>query len=63
MVLCLMVGCGNKTGKKSKEDIKKAIKYYCVPGVHNHQLWNSAISRADLREAKLESDRVCSEHL
>ena len=75
MVLCLMVACSNKTGKKSKKDSDKAIKFYRVPRVITNQgelveelsstrrrLWISAISRADLTEAKLESDRVCSEH-
>ena len=32
MVLCLMVNCGNKTGKKSKTE--QGIKFYRVPAVH-----------------------------
>ena len=31
MVLCLMVNCGNKTGKKSKTE--QGIKFYRVPAV------------------------------
>ena len=71
MVLCLMVGCGNKTGKSEC----KGVKFSHVPSVVKNQgefwealteerrrKWISAISRDDLTEKILENDRVCSEH-
>ena len=73
MVLCLIVGCSNKTGK-SKSGREKKI-FFRVPRVITSQgelveeltstrrrLWISAISRDDLTEEKLENDRVCSQH-
>ena len=72
MVLCLVVNCGNKTGKKSKTEL--GIKFYRVPAVitdegeliekltaERRRKWISAISR-DLTEKKLSNDRVCSVH-
>ena len=74
MVLCLMVGCGNKTGKRSKKEAENG-KFYRVPRVITTQgelvedlssarrrQWISAISRADLTEEKIDNDRVCSKH-
>ena len=71
MVLCLMVGCGNKTWKSKC----KGVKFSRVPSVVKNQgefwkalteerrrKWISAISRDDLTEKILENDRVCSEH-
>ena len=71
MVLCLMVCCGNKTGKSKC----KGVKFSRVPSVVKNQgefweeltedrrrKWISAISRDDLTEKVLENDRVCSEH-
>lgn len=73
MVLCLMVDCGNKTGKKGPDAEK--VSFYRVPRVIRNQgefteeltstrrrRWISAISREDLTDEKLESDRVCSKH-
>ena len=73
MVLCLMVNCGNKTGKKSNTE--QGIKFYRVPAVitdegeltekltaERRRKWISAISREDLTEKKLSNDRVCSVH-
>ena len=73
MVICLIVNCGNKTGKKSKKD--QGIKFYLVPAVitdegeliekltlERRRKWISAISREDLTEKKLPNDQVCSVH-
>ena len=72
MVLCLIVGCGNKTGKARGD---KETKFFRVPRVLTNQgdfmeeltvtrrrRWISAISRDDLTDAKLENDRVCNNH-
>ena len=73
MVLCLIVGCANKTGK-SRGD-KEKTRFFRVPRVITNQgeffeeltstrrrWWISAISRDDLTEVILENDRVCSKH-
>ena len=73
MVLCLIVGFSNKTGKKNSGREKKRL--FRVPRVVTSQgelveeltstcrrLWISAINREDLTEEKLESVRVCSQH-
>ena len=73
MVLCLIVGCGNKTGKKQRSAEK--IRFFRIPRVVTHQgeyteemtaerrrKWISAISRDDLTDSILETDRVCSKH-
>lgn len=64
MVLCLMVGCSNRTGKRSKND-REIVNFYRVTRViTNHgefveelsakrrRLWISAISKADITEKK-----------
>ncbi len=74
MGICLMVGCGNKTGKKTKKGSENVI-FYRIPRLLAKQgdlakelsatrqsLWLSAISRDDLTDGKLENDRVCSKH-
>jgi len=72
MVLCLIVGCGNKTGKI--EPIAGKVSFFRVPLVVNQgeymeeltserrRRWISAISREDLTDSILENDRVCSKH-
>ena len=69
MPMCLIVGCSRKTGRD------KGIRLYRVPAVVTNQgpeveelsterrrLWISAISRDDLTEKILSSDRVCDQH-
>ena len=71
MVLCLIVGCGNKTGKRRPTGEK--FSFFRVPRVivnqgqyaedlttERRRRWISAISRDDLTDAVLENDRVCS---
>ncbi len=73
MVLCLIVGCGNKTGKEQRSAKEK--RFFRVPRVITHQgeyteemtavrrrKWISAISRDDLTDSILATDRVCSKH-
>ena len=73
MVLCLIVGCANKTGKSSGD--KEKTIFFKVPRVITTQgeffeeltstrrrRWITAISRDDLTEVILENDRVCSKH-
>lgn len=75
MVLCLMVGCSNKTGKRSKND-REIVNFYRVSRViTNHsefveelsatrrRLWISAINRADITEKKAWKRSCCSRHL
>ena len=69
MPMCLIVGCSRKTGRD------KGIRLYRVPAVVTNQgpefeelsierrrLWIPAISRDDLSEKILNSDRVCDQH-
>ena len=69
MVLCLIVGCGCKSGRD------KGLYFARVPSVVSNQgeeaqqlseerrsRWISAISRDDLTEEILENDRVCEKH-
>ena len=69
MPMCLMFGCSRKTGGD------KGIRLYRVTAVVTYQgpevkelsterrrLWVSAISRDDLTEKFLNSDRVCNQH-
>ena len=69
MVLCLIVGCGSKSGRD------KGLYFARVPSVVTNQgeeaqklseerrsRWISAISRDDLTEEILENDRVCEKH-
>ncbi|CAH3031998.1 unnamed protein product [Pocillopora meandrina] len=69
MVLCLIVGCGSKSGRD------KGLYFARVPSVVTNQgeeaqklseerrsRWISAISRDDLTEEILENDRVCVKH-
>ena len=69
MVLCMVVGCGNRSGRD------KGIYFARVPSVVTNQgeeaeilsqerrsRWISAISRADLTDEILYNDRVCGRH-
>ena len=69
MVLCMIVGCGSKSGRD------KGLYFARVPSVVTNQgeeaqelskerrsRWVSAISRDDLTEEILENDRVCEKH-
>ena len=75
--MCLVVGCGNKTGKKAKKNVPEEdkVKFSRVPKIvtnqgemmetlttERRQAWISAISRDDLTEEKLRNDKVCSRH-
>ena len=70
MVLCLIVGCGNKSGQD------KGLYFARVPSIITNQgeearklseerrlLWISAISRDNLTDKILENNRVCAKHL
>ena len=69
MVLCLIVGCGNKTGK-----IRPTAEKVSFFRVHvllstkeeltaeRRRRWISAIGREDLTDSILENDRDCSNH-
>lgn len=69
MVLCLIVGCGNRSGRN------KGLYFAKVPSIIENQgnearelsaerrsRWISAISRDDLTDTILENDRVCEKH-
>ena len=69
MVLCLIVGCGNKSGRD------KGLYFAKVPSIIGNQgkearelsedrrsRWISAISRDDLTDTIFENDRVCEKH-
>ena len=69
MVLCLIVGCGNRSGRE------KGLYFAKVPSIIGNQgkearelseerrsRWISAISRDDLTDTILENDRVCEKH-
>ena len=69
MVLCMVVGCGNRSGRD------KGIYFARVPSVVTNQgeeaeilsqerrsRWISAISRADLTDEILYNNRVCGRH-
>ena len=73
MVLCIIVGCGNKTGKSLKKN--NPVRFSHVPKIvknegemteelttRRRRAWLSAISRDDLTEGKLENERVCYRH-
>ena len=73
MVLCLVISCGNKTGKK-RSKVEK-VRFFRVPRVivnqgentgeltsEGRRMWISAISREDLTDDILERVRVCSQH-
>ena len=73
MVLCLVISCGNKTGKK-RSNVEK-VRFFRVPRVivnqgeyteeltsERRRMWISAISREDLTDDILERVRVCSQH-
>ena len=74
MVLCIIVGCGNKSGKSSQKK-DSVVKFSRVPKIvknegevieelttRRRRAWISAISRDDLTDDKLENERVCSRH-
>ena len=69
MVLCMIVGCGSKSGRD------KGVYFARIPSVITSQgeeaeklsrerrmRWISAISRADLTDEILNNDRVCGRH-
>ena len=69
MILCMIVGCGSKSGRD------EGLYFARVPSVVTDQReetqelskerrsrWVSAISRDDLTEEILENDRVCEKH-
>ena len=69
MPMCLIVGCSRKTGQG------KGVRLYRVPAIITNQgpeveelsidrrrLWIAAISRADLTDKILSSDKVCDQH-
>ena len=69
MVLCMIVGCGSKSGRD------KGVYFARIPSVITNQgeeaeklsrerrmRWISAISRADLTDEILNNDRVCGRH-
>ncbi|XP_068688434.1 uncharacterized protein [Montipora foliosa] len=69
MPMCLIVGCSRKTGGG------KGVRLFRVPAIITNQgpeveklsierrrLWISAISRADLTDKILNSDKVCDQH-
>ena len=73
MVICLVISCGNKTGKK-RSNVEK-VRFFRVPRVivnqgeyteeltsERRRMWISAISREDLTDDILERDRVCSQN-
>ena len=74
MVLCIIVGCSNKSGKSSqKKDsvvkFSRVLKIVKNEGevieeltTRRRRAWISAISRDDLTDDKLENERVCSRH-
>ena len=74
MVLCIIVGCGNKSGISSQKK-DSVVKFSRVPKIvknegevieelttRRRRAWISAISRDDLTDDKLENERVCSRH-
>ena len=63
MVLCIIVGCGNKSGKSSQKK-DSAVKFSRLPKMttRRRRAWISAISRSDLTDDKLEHERVCYRH-
>ncbi|XP_068697351.1 uncharacterized protein [Montipora capricornis] len=69
MPMCLIVGCSRKTGRG------RGVRLYRVPAIITNQgpeveelsierwqFWISAISRADLTDKILNSDKVCDQH-
>lgn len=69
MVLCMIVGCGSKSGRD------KGVYFARVPSIVTNQgdeaenlskerrsRWISAISRDDITDDILENDRVCGKH-
>ena len=69
MVLCLIVGCGCKSGRDKGLYFARVPSLVTNQGEEAQQLseerrsrWISAISRDDLTEEILENDRVCEKH-
>ena len=69
MVLCLIVGCGNRNGRDKGLHFAKVPSIIENPGQEARELsaerrlrWISAISRDDLTNTILENDRVCGKH-
>ena len=69
MVLCLIVGCGNKTGKVRPTAEKVSFfRVHVLLSKTEEELtaerrnWISAIGREGLTDSILENDRDCSKH-
>ena len=74
MVMCIIVGCGNKNGKSSPKK-ESVVKFSRVPKIvltegevleeftTRRRAWISAISRDDLTDDNLENERVYSRHI
>ena len=69
MVLCLIVGCGNRSGRNKGLDFAKVPSIIENQGNEARELsaerrsrWISAISRDDLTDTIFENDRVCEKH-
>ena len=69
MVLCLIVGCGNRSGRDKGLYFAKVPSSVENQGQEARELseelrsrWISAISRDDLADTILENDRVCGKH-
>ena len=71
MVLCIIIGCGYKSGKSSQKK-DSVVRYSRVPKMvknkgevieelttRKRRAWISAISRDDLTD---DNERVCSRH-
>lgn len=69
MVFCLIVGCGNKSGRDKGLHFSRVPSVVINQGEETEKLtkerrshWISAISREDLTEEILANDRVCGRH-
>ncbi len=69
MVLCLVVGCHNRSGRD------KGVSFFRVPAILKHRgsqdlelsrkrcnRFFAAVSRKDITESVLSNDRICSRH-
>ena len=69
MVLCLIFGCGTKSGRDVGAQFSKVPQIITNEGEEAQKLselrrerWISAISRDDLTESHLNHGRVCGKH-
>ena len=69
MVLCLMYGCGTKSGRNKGAQFSKFPEIIINEGEEARKLsevrrerWISAISREDLKESHMKHGRVCGKH-